>query len=362
MDESGAARLPVLIVSGFLGSGKTTLLTEVLRDDEMARSLVLVNEAAELGVDDRILRTRSGQAVRLLGNGCLCCAIEDDLRQMLLEVVDDAALIGGLRRIVIETSGMADPVSAIATLAAHPRLAARLRLQAVVTVVDVLQAEEQSREFVEFVSQAQSADVLVLSKTDLAAPDQVARVTRMLERLNPLAESYDAGSSEIGRVLADASSRFLSGRAVREWSFAPQAAGEDRARLPMPHHTTSVDAFAIRFGAAIDWIRFTTWFSLLLHAHGQRLLRVKGIVAFDGADAPVLVNAVRHVVHPPEHLAEWPEGDRSPYLVFVVRELRPHDLLRSLEVFLDAEPGACALVTPSGRASGIAGVRAANAG
>lgn len=341
-------RIPVLVVSGFLGSGKTTLLASVLQGDRMARSLVLVNEAAQLGVDDRILRTRSGRAVRLLGNGCLCCAVEEDLRRTLLGIVDDPSVLDGLERIVIETSGLADPVSAIATLAAHPRLAGALRLQAVVTVVDALQAADQFREFPEFASQVESADVLVLSKSDLASDDGVERAIRWLEQLNPLADVYDARSSDIGRSLAHAGSRFLSDRAIRPWSFAPRRESGDGIVAPTARHTTGIEAFAIRMEKAIDWIGFTTWFSLLLHAHGQRLLRVKGIVALDGGDAPVLVNSVRHVVHPPEHLPGWPDDDRSMYLVFIVRGLRPDDIARSMAAFLGTAPAACALVTSHG--------------
>lgn len=345
-------RRPVLIVSGFLGSGKTMLLRTVLAGERMARSLVLVNEVAEIGVDDRVLRTRGGQPVRLLGNGCLCCAIEEDLRQVLLDVVDDTAVFGGIDRVVVETSGLADPVSAIATLAAHPRLAGALRLQAVVTVVDVLQAADQLRDFPEFASQIESADVLVLSKTDVASADDVEQTRRCLEGRNPLAASYDARSADIGGVLANVSSRFLSDREVRQWSVAPRRDDVDGNTAGKVRHTPGVEAFAIRMGKQIDWIRFTTWFSLLLHAHGRDLLRVKGILGFDGGDSPVLVNSVRHVVHPPEHLPEWPDGDRSMFLVFIVRDLRPHDVLRSMQHFLGAEAGECTLVSPRARSSG----------
>lgn len=351
-EPTDRARLPVLVVSGFLGSGKTTLLRKVLQGPGMARSLVLVNEAARLGVDDRVLRTRGGPAVRLLGNGCLCCAIEEDLRQALLDVVDAPDVLGRIDRIVIETSGLADPVSAIATLAAHPRLSGALRLQAVVAVVDVLQAIEQLRDFPEFASQVECADVLVLSKTDLASADEIEQVERRLEQMNPLAASYDARSADVGREFADASSRFLSDRAVRQWSFAPQREeGDGAGRV---HHPPGVEAFAIRIGKPIDWIRFTTWFSLLLHAHGRRLLRVKGIVSFDDGESPVLVNSVRHVVHPPEHLPEWPDEDRSMFLVFIVRDLHPADVLRSMERSLGATLGDCALVSPPIRSSGPA--------
>lgn len=358
-DKPGIRRLPILVVSGFLGSGKTTLLREVLQGERMTRSLVLVNEAAEIGIDDRILRTRRGQLVRLLSNGCLCCAVEEDLRQTLLGIVDDPEVVGKLERIVIETSGLADPVSAIATVAAHPRLAGTLRLQAVVTVIDVMQAEEQLRDFSEFAPQVESADILVLSKCDLAHAESIADVKRWLAQLNPLAELYDRQLTNVGHVLADASSRFLSDRAVRQWPFASRG---DGANVVKAHHTVDVTAFGIRIAAAFDWIRFTTWFSLLLHAHGQRLLRVKGIVAFDDGKFPVLINSVRHVVHPPEHLSDWPDDDHSMFLVFIVRDLRPSDVLRSLETFLDVVPGSCTLIAPRRNVPDLAGISARDAG
>lgn len=316
----------------------------------MARSLVLVNEASEIGVDDRVLRTKSGQPVRLLGNGCLCCAVEEDLRQTLFGIVDDAEMVDGLERIVIETSGLVDPVSAIATLAAHPRLAGSLRLQAVVTVVDVLQFAGQMREFPEFRSQVESADVLVLSKSDLSFPGRSARARRWLEKVNPLAELHDARSPDLGRVLADAGSRFLCTGTVRQWAFRPRRGGNYDTVVAPVKHTAAVEAFAVRFEEAIDWIRFTTWFSLLLHAHGQQVLRVKGIVAFDEGRLPVLVNSVRHVVHAAEHLPAWPDDDRSMYLVFIVRDLRPADIVRSMEAFL-AMSGSCTLLSAQSQAT-----------
>ncbi|MEB2317406.1 MAG: GTP-binding protein [Pseudomonadota bacterium] len=346
---SGSSRMPVLVVTGFLGSGKTTLLRKALRDKRFARSLVLVNEAAPTGIDDRVIGASPARAVRLLGNGCLCCAIQEDLRQSLLDVVDDPSLTSRIERIVIETSGLADPVSAIATLAAHPRLARALQLQAVVTVIDAQQALEQADEFVEFGAQAEAADLFVLAKSRLASGERIGRTRELLACLNPLAEACDADAPSVVRKLASVDTRQpATGPApapIRGWLPRPGIAAGTGGRLirissrsPEPaRHTANVTAFTIHLDDPVDWIRFSTWFSAMLHAHGRRMLRVKGVLALRETPEPVLLNAVRHVVHFPEHLASRPDDARGSSLVFIVRDLAPDEVLLSLRAFVTGE-------------------------
>lgn len=335
-------RIPVLVVSGFLGSGKTTLLREALRDPRMQRSLVIVNEAAELGIDDRLLRSAAGMPVRLLQNGCLCCAVQDDLKRTLLETVDDPLLAAAIRRVVIETSGLADPVSVIATLSAHPRLSGRLRLQAVVTTIDALHAEVQLEESPEFTAQVQCADMLVLTKQDVAPAAQTERIARLLRSMNPLATIVGRGDKVVD-ALSCAASRFTVERFARRWPAWTAATPVGDAYVPLsPHagtlgrnrHTRGVVAFALTAQRRVDWVQFSTWLSLLVHAHGQRLLRIKGLLEISEGEPPVVVNVVRHVVHFPEHLSEPPVGRDGSCLVFLVRDLEPADVRRSLVAFL----------------------------
>jgi len=335
-------RLPVLVVSGFLGSGKTTLLREALHDPRWQRSLVIVNEAAELGIDDQLLRPAAGTPVRLLQNGCLCCAVQSDLKRTLLETVDDPALTPRVDRIVIETSGLADPVSVIASLSAHPRLSGRLRLQAVVTTVDALHAEVQLDESPEFTAQVQCADMLILTKQDVAVAEQVERVARLLRSMNPMAAIVGRNDGIVDELL-HASSRFTTERFASQWlaSTVADPVGDGYVRLsPLAgvhgrnRHTRGVVAFAVTAKRRVDWVLFSTWLSLLVHAHGQRLLRIKGLLEVADDEPPIVVNVVRHVVHFPEHLAEPPFDRCGSCLVFLVRDLEPADIRRSLSAFV----------------------------
>ncbi len=335
------ARLPVLIVSGFLGSGKTTLLTQALGDPRFERSLVIVNEAAPLGIDDRLLRAVTNGPVALLGNGCLCCVVQDDLKRSLLEVVDDPSLAGRVDRVVIETSGLADPVSVIATLSAHPRLTARLRLQAVASTVDALHAESQLEESPEFAAQVQCADLLLVTKSDLAGAERAHAVSGLVGSMNPLATVIDRADRPI-EALLHASSRFTTGPPASRWlpHADPVESDNDYVRLARvggsarDRHTRGVVAFAIAASRRLDWVAFSTWLSLLVHAHGPKLLRIKGVIDVADGETPVVVNVVRHVVHFPEHLAEASVAPGESRLVFLVRDIAPAEMLRSMSAFV----------------------------
>lgn len=335
------ARLPVLIVSGFLGSGKTTLLRQALGDPRFERSLVIVNEAAPLGIDDRLLRAVTNGPVALLGSGCLCCVVQDDLKRSLLEVVDDQSLAGRVDRVVIETSGLADPVSVIATLSAHPRLTARLRLQAVASTVDALHAESQLEESPEFAAQVQCADLLLVTKSDLAGAERAHAVSGLVGSMNPLATVIDRADRPI-EALLHASSRFTTGPPASRWlPYAdPGQSDNDYVRLARvggsarDRHTRGVAAFAITVSRRLDWVAFSTWLSLLVHAHGPKLLRIKGVIDVADGETPVVVNVVRHVVHFPEHLAEASVAPGESRLVFLVRDIAPAVMLRSMSAFV----------------------------
>lgn len=329
-------RIPVYVVTGFLGAGKTTLLRRALKEPEFAGSLLLVNEVAELGVDDRLIRLDGSEAV-LLANGCLCCAASDELSSTLHRIVDSAAL-GAVRRIVIETTGLADPLPVISTIAVSPYLAVRLRVEMVVTLVDVLHTRERSAGSADYLRQIQAADVVLLSKTDMATSEQVQHALDMVAQHNPLGICRIASECGLAELLGEppaqradllAAGMFTGLTAPRDATARTRMLVGGRATTP-GHHALRTRTFCLELNEALDWVRFSLWLSLLLQAHGDDILRVKGFLSLENRDAPVVINGVHHVIHFPEHLEEWPDADRRSFLAFIVQDLSPDLVLRSM--------------------------------
>lgn len=349
MDE----RIPVYIVTGFLGAGKTTLLRQALKEPELHGTLLLVNEVAEIGVDDRLIRL-SGADTVLLPNGCLCCTASENLGATLQGVVESESF-KGVQRIIVETTGLADPLPVISTIAINPFLTARLRVELVLTVVDALHADECEADSTDYGRQVQAADVVLMSKTDLATSAQTEAAHRKVARLNPLASCQPATARHFAELMlhpsdqrADklATSGLFSelvemdapsiGGAIPGYDARMERSEGRRTRLrlgarPLPaSHSLQVRSFCLELGEDLDWVRLSIWLSLLLHRHGANILRVKGFLALENRSSPVVINCVHHVIYFPEHLSEWPEGDRKSSLVFITRDLSPDLVLRSL--------------------------------
>lgn len=335
-------RIPVVIVTGPLGSGKTTFLRRSISNEALASSLLLVNEAAEYGVDDRILRD-GFVAVDLLSNGCLCCTVNEDLKERLCSIIEHPDSSQAIKRVIIETTGLADPTPVIATITGSPMLNGSLAVELVITTVDCLQMLDREEEATAK-RQIELADVVLLTKSDVASRDQYAIAQQRAAAWNPLAPSIDAAQTDLLEVLMQRApldaSRLRTG-------FFRSLVGTDRvedtsnwrAKAGRQHPSSDrsgVATFSLELGTSISWSRFAVWLSLLLHAHGDNILRIKGLLALEDATAPVLVNCVRHVVYFPEHLRSWPDESRSSKLVFIVRNIDPTRIKRSLEVFAAA--------------------------
>ena len=322
-------RLPLTVVTGFLGSGKTTFLRNILEAEEMRNTYVLVNEVADIGVDHKLLQPMAGSVV-LLRNGCVCCTVRDDLRKALLELVESTSGSQAFDRIVVETTGLADPKSMIETIVSHPLLDSRIRIGGVMTLVDCVNAESQLDTNSEFVAQIVAADCVIATKVDLVDRDAIARTAAIVGRLNPIAHMV-VGIG--GRDAIDALVRGADrGIATCTWSL-------DEIRDPGRHAPahTDVTTFAIALDRSCDWTTFAAWLSLLTHAHGERVLRVKGLLDVAPGASPVLINCVRNLVYFPEHLDQWPDADRESILVFIVRSLDPQAILRSLRAFIGVD-------------------------
>jgi G3E family GTPase len=305
---------PVNLITGFLGSGKTTLLRRLLADPALADTAVLINEFGEVGLDHRLLE-RIDDTMVLLQSGCLCCTIRGELAQAIrdLHARRERDEVPWFRRLVVESTGLADPFPILSTVQADPVLRHRFRLGNVVTTVDAVNGLARP----EGVKQVAVADRLVLTKTDLA-PDP-AELMAKIRRLNPDAPLWRAAEEEIdAAALFDDTLR----SPLRALPAAAQA----------PHG--NVVAFALAFEGALDWTMFGVWLTMLLNRHGDRVLRVKGILNVEGSEAPVAVHGVQHLVHPPTHMSAWPDADRCSRLVFVVDGLGRETIERSLSAFL----------------------------
>jgi G3E family GTPase len=327
--ESTNTAVPINVITGFLGSGKTTLLQRLLRAPNMQRTVVLINEFGEIGLD-HLLVERVDESVVLLQSGCICCSIRDDLSGALRSLLSkrDQAQIPDFDRVVIETTGLADPAPILYTLAGEAVVRHHFRLANVITTIDAVNAALHLSRNPEGLKQVAAADRLVITKTDLAQPDETAAVHATLVRLNPSAEVV-----HVTDVTMDAE-RLLAprpfGSEAQRASFVPV----EPARLRELHrHTADITSLSLALDEPLDWTAFGIWLSMLLNRHGNDVLRVKGILNVQGSVAPVFINAVQHIVHPPQHLERWPTDDRRSRIVFITRGIDPQRIRRSLAAF-----------------------------
>ncbi len=316
MSATGDTRTPVSLVTGYLGSGKTTLISHLLRHPEMGETAVIVNEIGEIGIDHHLLR-RVDERTVLLSSGCLCCTLRGDLADELRDLINrrDTGELPPFRRVVVETTGLADPTPIVNTLVTEPMLQHQLRLDSIVATIDA----QHGLRGPESLKQAAVADVLVLTKTDLADPRPVALA---VQELNPAGAVVEA---VLGRL--EPATLFGLGH------YDPRPAGDGRMSDADGHrHEDDVSAVSVMLDEPLQWLGFGVWLTMLLHARGQDLLRVKGLVDV-GADGPVVVNCVQHVVHPPQHLPAWPDSDHRSRLVFIGRDLDPAAIESSIRAF-----------------------------
>jgi G3E family GTPase len=316
-------RLGVVVLTGFLGSGKTTLLSSLLRDPEMGETAVIVNEVGEIPVDHHLLR-RVDERTVVLANGCVCCSLRSDLADELRDLLDRRGLgeVPPFRRVVVETTGLADPAPIVNTILTEPVLRNQYRLEAVVTTVDAVHGMSAATREHEWARQATAADRLCITKTDVAEASDVAALEQRLGRLNPLAAILH---TPLGR--ADAAD-----------VLAPVTHDPRDLVVETHAHDDGVTAFALVLDRPLDWMAFGIWLTMLLQARGTDILRVKGLLNV-GGDGPVLLNGVQHVFHSPVHLDRWPDADERSRVVFIGRNLDRAEIERSLAAFDAAARG-----------------------
>lgn len=341
--------IPLTIITGFLGAGKTTLLNRLLRAPELADCLVLINEFGEVGLDHLLVERVDGDMV-VMTSGCLCCTIRGDLIATLEDLLRqrDNGRIAPFTRVVIETTGLADPAPVLHTIMYHPYLMLRFRLDGVVTVVDAVNGGATLDRHAEAVKQAAVADRLVITKADLAQAEAIAALKARLAALNPTALQLGAATADVDQLfnigLYDPDQKIPD---VRRWLNA-EALNDAHGHAHHAHHAhehhahdvnrhdARIRAFALRHPTPVPVAAVNMFFELLRTAHGAHLLRVKGIIALaDDPQRPLVVHGVQHVFHPPARLEAWPDDDHTTRIVFILHDMEPTFIERMWQAFAD---------------------------
>jgi G3E family GTPase len=315
-------RVPIFLVSGFLGSGKTTVLNRLLSNPEMKGTAVLINEFGEVGIDQLLVSEVRGDLM-LLTTGCICCEYLGELADAVKDLFArrEAGEIPRFDRVVLETTGLADPVRLIDTASNDPAMSLLVYLDSVIVTADAVLGRETLRSHPESVKQAALADRILLTKVDAASPEEAEALRHGLRAVNPTAPIRptvrgDVTPEEVlGAGTLDAGAR---GARLSDWLAIREREESGDAGVH-----GSVRSFVVRLAPPLEFPRFASWFSRLVARDGTPLLRVKGLLATRGDERPLVVQSVQWILCPTHRLDAWPDADRSSRLVFVARDLAP---------------------------------------
>ncbi len=353
--------IPVSVVTGFLGAGKTSLLNRILTDPAMRNIAVVINEFGEVGLD-HLLVEKTDDNIFEMSSGCLCCTIRGELVDTLIKLIEkrDRGEVLGFERLVVETTGLADPAPVLHTVMNHPYLVERYRLEGVITVVDTVNGEATLDSHAEAVKQVAVADRIVITKADLLVgregEDRLHAIIARLRKLNPAARLlevvrdvtperlfntglYDPASKtpEVGRWLATEAYEPDARRGRRHRHGHDH--GHDHAH-DVNRHDDHIHAFCVTSERAIEPWGFELFCDLVRSYHGPNLLRMKAIVKLsDDPERPLVVHGVQHIFHPPVRLAAWPDADHRSKLVFITRDIDKAEIDKLFSAFTDPVTG-----------------------
>jgi G3E family GTPase len=343
--------VPVSILTGFLGAGKTSLLNRLLKDPDLTDTAVIINEFGDVSLDHLLVEASSDGIIEL-SDGCLCCTVRGELVDTLADLMDrmQTGKIKPLKRVVIETTGLADPAPVLQSVMGNPVIAQSYRLDGVVTVVDAVNGLSTLANHEEAVKQVAMADRLVISKASLATPDAVTSLKARLRDLNPRAPMIDGDLPEAAKAelfhcgLYDPATKIADvGRWLQDETTAGHDHHHDHEHCDHGHehhdhhhhdenrHGADIRSFSIVHDRPIDPMALEMFIDLLRSAHGEKLLRMKAIVAMsDKPDRPLILHGVQTVFHPPQRMTAWPDpSDRRTRMVLITKDL-PEAFVRDL--------------------------------
>lgn len=336
---------PVTLLTGFLGSGKTTLLNHLLQHPSMQETAVLINEYGAVSIDHLLVREAS-ENIMVMSNGCICCSVAGDMVQALRDLYFKRANgeVPDFKRVVIETTGLADPAPIMHTLIEMPLVAARYSFSGIVTTVDASHGEQQLNDHFESVKQAAVADRIVLTKTDTTTRQNADQLRARLLSLNPGADVFEAvagiiapehlfdtGLYQPSRKTPDVQ-HWLRAEAYRPISATTSYLSPTAAKTP--RHDERIRSFVVTITEPVVWQALVDALEMLTSYRGENLLRIKGIVNVTGDEFPRVIHAVQHTIYPAATLAAWPDEDRSTRLVFITRDLAEAFVRQTLASFI----------------------------
>jgi G3E family GTPase len=335
-------RLPLHVITGFLGSGKTSLLNRVVREPTLADSAILINEIGAIPIDHHLVRRMDrsdAMDIVVLQGGCTCCTVRGDLVDSLRELHLRRAQgeLPPFSRTILETTGLADPAPVLFTLVGDPVLRHKFEVGVVIATVDAAHGIEQLSRYPECRKQVAAADRLIITKSDLADPEAVAKLTAELARINPAADILDTHGAHTVEPLPGA--RALLERSGSVPAIAQNVGNDPIVQARQADHTPTVAALAFTLEDPIEWSPFSIWLSLLLHAHGENILRFKALLDVTGWSGPVLLDGVHHLIHAPIHLPAWPDGPRVSRIVVIAQSLPMRRIEASLRDFMARHGG-----------------------
>lgn len=323
------------ILTGFLGAGKTSLLNRLLSQPDLDGTAVIINEFGAIGLDHLLVESVDDDIV-LLKSGCICCTIRGDLKDAVLSLFEkrQAGIIAPFDRLVIETTGLADPAPIVATLSADIMLKYHFTMGNIVTVIDVPNGLRNLEHYEASARQVAVADRIVISKTDLASPGEIDTLVQAVARMNPAAEivlsddAQDPGSVLLSQDIHDLQSRSSQ---VRRWIAAERFHDHPHTVDDVNRHGT-VRSTALTCDHPLNWQKFSLWLSMLVHRHGDRILRIKGVLNIENVATPVVMHGVQHIIHKPVHLDGWANRPPTTSIVLISEGELPN-LQRSFAAF-----------------------------
>ena len=338
MPRSKSALTPVTLLTGFLGSGKTTVLNHIMQQHAMRNALVIINEFGETALDHDLVTSSQENLARVMGSGCICCTIRGDLVSALREIRQQfpEQAKQGFDRVIIETTGLADPTPIIHTLMTHPQVYSFYRLDGIVATVDLVTASTTLDRFEEAVKQIAVADTLLLTKADLFNKDNLESFYQKLQRINPAADRYEIQDGEIDATyLLDLGLFSTQGKSPDVENWLREGAYHDHHDHQVAHsrHSAKIESFSFSTDRPISATGLNLGLKLLMSTMGEDILRVKAILNLEDRSRPMVLHGVQHILHPLAPLPGWPSEDKRSRFVFITRGISRETIEKIFRMF-----------------------------